>query len=103
MLVFLVEFREYILDRTKVALLDLAIAEGKELQERQRFFMLLIGLDVHDDKFRFAVLGDEHRLPAFGNVFDDLRGMTLQVADRLDLRGKFHHDTLSFGQQLDRL
>ena len=80
-------------ERLDLALLDVAIAERQDLQQRQRFLGLFIGDDVLEHRFGFAVLGDHQGLPSSAQLVQDFGGVGLQVADRLDLRRIAHGTT----------
>src|SRR5450830_998599 len=61
--------------------LDLRCATGEELQDLELVLRALIGLCVHQDRGRSAVLRDEHRLARECRTFDDARCVLTQIRD----------------------
>ena len=68
----------------RLSLLDLAIAQRQDLQQGQGFLRLLVGSDVLKHRLRFPVLRDDQGFAGFDEVREDLGGIGLQIADRLD-------------------
>src|SRR5450830_782537 len=61
--------------------LDLRCATDEELQDLELVLRALIGLCVHQDRGRSAVLRDEHRLARECRTFDDARCVLTQIRD----------------------
>lgn len=61
------------------------MTEGKQLQECQGLFLLLVGPDIHDHKPGLAILGDDQRLTGLGKGGDDFGRVALEVTDGFDL------------------
>jgi hypothetical protein len=80
--------------RHHFALLDLAIAEGQDLQQGERLLGLLVRRQILHDRRCLAVLGDDERLPLLGKFTNELRGVRFDVADGFDPRGVFHADVI---------
>src|ERR1035438_1152385 len=58
---------------------------GEYLQQRQGLLRLFIGMNIHKDSARFAVLRDDDWFPLFRNPIQKFRGVGFNIADGLDL------------------
>jgi len=63
---------------------ELLIPQRQNLEKRQGFLGLFESDDVLKDGLGFPILGDDQRLLLPPKVVENLRGIGLQIADRLD-------------------
>ena len=63
---------------------ELLIPQRQNLEKRRGFLALFESDDVLNDGLGFPILGDDQRLLLPPKVVENLRGIGLQIADRLD-------------------
>jgi hypothetical protein len=82
---FPVDIGENLVRGTELALFDLPVAQGQQLQQRHRLFLLLVGPNIHHDELGFTVLGDQHGLAGCRDIPDDLGRVAFEITDWFDL------------------